>query len=137
MRIRRWHKLRRSAACSAILGLLLQSLLVVLHASSAFAALAAGAGEAGASAAIICTGHGFERVAIGETDGSPDGGGAPTLYKSCPGCLGNTGAPGLAYAIVLPAPSSGIVGQKYVIAENGATGRLQSAPRNRGPPLQT
>ncbi len=135
MKIRRWHKLRRSAAYLAILGLLLQSALVVLHASSAFAALASG--EAGDSTTIICTGHGFERVAVDEADGSLDGTGTPTLYKSCPGCLGITGAPAMANAIVLPVPSGQIVGENYVIANSAASGRLQSAPRNRGPPLQT
>jgi len=134
MKIRRWHKLRRGAAYLAILGLLLQSALVVLHASSAFAALASGA--AGDSTTVICTGHGFERVTVDETDASLDETGTPTLYKSCPGCLGITGAPAIANAIVLPVPSSDIVGQKYVNAESGAHGRLQSAPRNRGPPLQ-
>lgn len=125
--------MRRSAAYLAILGLLLQSALVVMHASSAFAALAAG--EAGVSTTIICTGHGFERVAVDETDASLDGTGAPTLYKSCPGCLGITGAPAMANAIVLPTPSCEIVGETYVNADSEANGRLLSTPRNRGPPI--
>ena len=136
MSIREWHKLRRSAAYSAILGLLFQLALVALHTSSAFAALAS-AGEAGQSTTIICTGHGFERVAIDEAEETTGTTGAPGVYKSCPGCLGTTGTPGMANAILLPLPSGEIVGQNYAIAESGATGRLTSAPRNRGPPLQT
>lgn len=136
MRIRRWHKLRSGAAYLAILGLLLQSLFVMLHASSAFAAMAAGATEAGADSVIICTGHGFERVAIDEGEGTPDDDGTQTLYKTCPGCLGTLGTPGIAHLVVLPVPSGFAFGESYSAVQESATGRADCVPRSRGPPLQ-
>ena len=136
MKIRKRHKLRKGAAYAAILGLLLQSFFVMLHASSAFAALAAGATEAGADSVIICTGHGFERVAIDEGEGTQGEDGTQTLYKTCPGCLGTLGTPGIAQFVALPVPSGFAFSESYSAVQESATGRADCVPRSRGPPLQ-
>ena len=135
MKIRKRHRARSIAASAAILGLLLQSFFIVLHASSAFAALAAGAEDGGAESVVICTGHGFERVAIDEGEGTQGEDDAQTLYETCPGCLGIMGTPGFANIVVLPVPSGFAYSESYFAVHESASGRVDCAPRSRGPPL--
>lgn len=129
MRFYRTTRLRRLAALTAILGLLIQAGFTVWHAT----AMITGTAD-GTEAAMIC--H-PEATFAGITDerGEPQSGDNPfSPYQSCPYCLGLTLA-----AALLDAPA---IPKLVHLASKGRTeakaaerlGRHPLSPQGRGPP---
>lgn len=137
------NRLRRSSSSKfgmvlAGLALWCQAVLMLVHASTALAALPDPNNPADLQTIVICTGSGMIRVSIDENGQPVETETAVTFEGACDACLS---VAGLSFAppqgAVLQSPHAMTIGVTDAGAVTHVAAERALAPESRGPPLQS